>query len=217
MCIRDRCQRRFDQRLRADQFGEGCAHLCDERRDQPMHQRFARAQNVGVAHRTAHDPAEHITPAFICRQHPVGDQEPGGAQMVGDDAVAGLASALGGNAGQVDRRGDQRLERVDVVIVVDALHHRRDAFQPHARVDARARQVDPLPIRHLLILHEHQIPDLDEAVAILFGRSRRAAPDMVAMVVKDFAARPARSSVAHRPEIVARRDTDCLLYTSRCV
>src|SRR3546814_1597038 len=31
---------------------------------------------------------------------------------------------------------------------------------------------------------------------------------MVAMVIEDFAARPARPGVAHRPEIVAGRDTD---------
>src|SRR3546814_1320046 len=66
--------------------------------------------------------------------------------------------------------------------------------------------------RSLLILHEHQIPDFDEAVAILLRRSRRAAPDMVAMVIEDFAARTARPRVAHRPEIVARRDADDALF-----
>src|SRR3546814_7939032 len=74
-------------------------------------------------------------------------------------------------------------------MVVDALHHRRNALQPHAGVDAGSRQVDALAARLLLILHEHQIPDFDEAVAILLRRSRRAAPDMVAMVIEDFAAR----------------------------
>src|SRR3546814_4377774 len=64
-----------------------------------------------VAHRAAHDPAQHIAAAFVRRQHAVGDEEARRAQMIGDDAVAGLRRALGGHAGQVDRRRDQRLER----------------------------------------------------------------------------------------------------------
>src|SRR3546814_3965398 len=35
---------------------------------------------------------------------------------------------------------------------------------------------------------------------------------MVAMVIEDFAARTARPCVAHRPEIVARRDADDALF-----
>src|SRR3546814_2042589 len=50
--------------------------------------------------------------------------------------------------------------------------------------------------------------DVCSSDLILLRRSRRAAPDMVAMVIEDFAARPARPGVAHRPEIVAGRDTD---------
>ena len=58
------------------------------------------------------------------------------------------------------------------------------------------------------ILHEHEVPDLDEAVAVLVRAARRAARDMVAMVVEDLRAGPARAVVAHRPEIVLGRDAD---------
>src|SRR3546814_3614082 len=50
---------------------------------------------------------------------------------------------------------------------MDALQHRRNALQPHAGVDARPRQVDARAARLLIVLHEHQVPDLDEAVAVL--------------------------------------------------
>jgi hypothetical protein len=78
----------------------------------------------------------------------------------------------------------------------------------HAGVDRRLWQVaDDLGIL-LLILHEHEVPDLDEAIAVLVGAAGRAAEDVVAVVVEDFRARPARPVVAHRPEIVLGRDTD---------
>jgi hypothetical protein len=42
-----------------------------------------------MAHGPAHDPAQHIAAPLIGRQHAVGDQEGGRAQMVGDHPVAG--------------------------------------------------------------------------------------------------------------------------------
>src|SRR6202035_5106184 len=41
-----------------------------------------------------------------------------------------------------------------------------------------------------------------------FRRTRRAAPDLVAMIVEDFRARSAWASVAHLPEIVGAGDAD---------
>ena len=60
----------------------------------------------------------------------------------------------------------------------------------------------------LLVLHEDQVPDLDEAVAVLVGGSRRAAGDAGAVVVEDLRARTARPIVAHGPEVVGRADAD---------
>ena len=116
-------------------------------------------------------------------------------------------SALG--PGQLLAGGDQRLERVGVVIVVDALQHRGDALEAHAGVDRSCfgSSRDDLA-RRLLILHEDEVPDLDEAVAVLVRAARRAAGDVVAMVVEDLRAGPARAVVAHRPEIVLGRDAD---------
>ena len=63
-------------------------------------------------------------------------------------------------------------------------------------------------LRQLLVLHEDQVPDLDEAVAVLVRAARRAAGDAVAVVVEDLRARAAGAGVAHRPEIVRGRDAD---------
>ena len=126
--------------------------------------------------------------------------------MVGDDAVARQRLAFGRHADRLARGADQRLEQVDVVVVVLALEHRGDALEAHAGVDRRPRQAGAPAIRRLLILHEDEVPDLDEAVAVRVRRARRPAGDPLAMVVEDLRARPARPGLAHPPEIVGGRD-----------
>ncbi len=122
--------------------------------------------------------------------------------MIGDHAQRGLLRPLRIGAGQFGDGADQGDEQVDVVIVMLALQDRGDALQPRAGIDRRLRQGIAHPALELFELHEHEIPDLDEAVAILLGRARRAAPDLVAMVVEDFRTRTAWTGVAHLPEIV---------------
>ena len=52
------------------------------------------------------------------------------------------------------------------------------------------RQVDALVLRHLLELHEDEVPDLDETVAIGIGRAGRSARDMRPVIEEDFRAGP---------------------------
>ncbi len=60
----------------------------------------------------------------------------------------------------------------------------------------------------LLILHEDEIPYLDEAVTVFLGRAGRAAPNMIAMVIKNLSARATRAGWPHAPEIVICGDAD---------
>ena len=130
--------------------------------------------------------------------------------MVGDHPVRDRMRPVGVGAGGAGRGEDQVAEQVDLVVVVGALHHRRDPLQPHAGVDRRLRQVDALLARHLLVLHEHQVPDLDEAVALGVRAARRAARNVLAVVVEDLRAWAARAGLAHRPEVVGGRNADDL-------
>src|SRR6185437_9395007 len=123
---------------------------------------------------------------FVRRQYAVGDQERHRAQVIGDDAQRRLLIILRIGAGQFGNGADQRREKIDLIAVVLALQHRRDALQPHAGVDRGLRQIVARAALELLELHEHEIPDLDEAVAILLGRTRWATPDLVAVIVEDF-------------------------------
>src|SRR5688572_29050071 len=203
-------QRLGDDRLRADELLIGLAHLLDQRGYQFPHQRLDAADLVRVAHGAAHDPAQHIAAPFVRREDAIRDQERTGAQVVGDHAMRCLAWAVGIGLRLLGRRLDQRAHQVDVVVVMLALQHRRQALQAHASVDRRARQADALFLGDLLELHEHQVPDLDEAVAVRVRAARWAAGYLVAVVVEDLRARSARAGVAHGPEIVRGRDADDL-------
>ena len=199
-------QRLGDERACLSELREGPAHLAHQRRRQAVQQRLPAADDVRVAHRAAHDPAQHIAPALIGGQHAVGDQEAGRAQMVGDHPVRDGMRAVRVHARGFRRGMDQRLHQVDFVIVVLALQHGGQPLQPHAGVDGGAGQGNALLRRHLLELHEDQVPDLDEPVAVLVRAAGRAAGDAVAVVEEDFRARPAGAGIAHRPEIVRGRD-----------
>ena len=201
-------QRFLDQSLGAGELGISGAHFAHQRGDQAPHQRVARAEHLRMPHRAAHDPAQDIAAAFIGRQHAVGDQKGGGAQMIGDDAVACPHRAVRIDAGGVGDGADQGAEQVDLEIGVHALHQGRDALQPHAGVDRRPGQGDALSGRDLLELHEDEVPEFEEAVAVLVRTARRAAAQGVALIVEDFRTGAARAGFAHRPEIVARRDAN---------
>ena len=128
--------------------------------------------------------------------------------MVGDDAMRGAVRTVGIDAGEIGAGANEGAEKVDVIIVVYALQDGGDALEPHAGVDRRARQVNPLAARQGLELHEHEIPDLDEAVAVRVRRAGRTARNVLPVIVENLRARPAGAGVAHRPEIVGRRDAD---------
>src|SRR5579871_377516 len=106
------------------------------------------------------------------------------------------------------RRGDQVPEQIDVVIVVNALHHCRDTFQAHSGIDGRTRQILARATGQLLVLHEDEIPNLDEAVAVFLRRAGRATRNVRAVVVENFRAGAARASIPHGPEIVRSRNAD---------
>src|SRR5262245_36357881 len=89
-----------------------------------------------------------------------------------------------------------------------ALERRRYALKSHTGVDRRLREIDALVSRHLLELHEDEVPDLDETVTIGLGRARGAAWNLVTVIEEDLRAWAARSSIAHRPEIVRGRNSN---------
>src|SRR5699024_6645852 len=72
-----------------------------------------------------------------------------------------------------------------------------------AGIHRRRRQRAHAAVGGTVVLHEHQIPDLDVAVAIFLGRARRAAGYFRAMGVEDLRTRTAGAGIGHGPEVVA--------------
>src|SRR5579871_7057017 len=100
--------------------------------------------------------------------------------MVGDDAERGdgllFRSRPEGGRGRID----QMTEQIGLEHAVDALQDAGHALQSHAGVDRRPRQRLALLLRHLLELHEDEVPELEEAIAVLLGAARWSAPDVLA-------------------------------------
>ena len=63
----------LDQRLGPDQFRKGVAHFAGQRADHAVHQRIFGPQQMRMAHRAAHDAAQHIAAALVGGQHAVCD------------------------------------------------------------------------------------------------------------------------------------------------
>ena len=128
--------------------------------------------------------------------------------MVGDDPERRGGRLLRRTAER--RRGgvDQMAEQIGLENAVDALQDAGHALQPEAGVDRGTRQRLAILLRHLLELHEDEIPEFEEAIAVLFRAAGRTAPDMLAAVDEDLRTGPAGSGIAHRPEIVRGGNPD---------
>ena len=159
-----------------------------------------------MAHRAPQDPAQDVAPALVRRQHAVAHEERHGTRVVRDDLVA---EALGLEAFRVvaqqlpHPRVDRR-EQVGVVVAGHALDDARDALEAHARVDARRRQRRQRAIRVELELHEHEVPDLEPARAVLavVRDALRALGQVRAAVVVELRAGTARPDVGHPPPVL---------------
>ena len=53
-------------------------------------------------------------------------------------------------------------------------------------------------------LHEDVIPDLNEAITILIRTARRAARNMLTMIIKNLGARTAWAGITHHPKVIRR-------------
>ncbi len=104
--------------------------------------------------------------------------------------------------------GDEGAQQVSLEHGVLALHHRGEPLEAHARVDRRLRQRGHRAARVTVELHEDQVPDFLPAVAVAGGSEARStrlllgARHVVAEVVVNLRARPARTGVPHGPEVV---------------
>jgi len=176
------------------------AHLRDQIFHQLVEERFFLAQLVAVTNRATDDAALYIAATFVRWNHAVGHQERSRADVIRDHPQ--------GIVFQIRRMRfapsclDQGSKNINLVITVHALQNRSQTFQTHAGIDARCRQwFDGAVFRHVE-LHEHVVPDFDEAIAVFIRAARRTTRNVRAVIVENFRAWAARASVRHHPEVV---------------
>ena len=190
-----------------DDVRVGVAHHVDRGLGQARHHEVLGAEQVRVTHGAAQDPAQHVAASLVRREHTVAHQHRRRPGVLGEHAhgeavaVVVVADPIGlarQRAGGVD----QRLHEVGLPHRIDALQQGEDPLEPGAGVDRGLRQRGSTAVGSLVVLHEHQVPELHEAVAL--GVTERAAvgTEVRAAVDVDLAARSARTGVAHLPEVV---------------
>ncbi len=190
-----------------DHVGIGVAHHVDRSLDQAWHHELIGAEQVGVAHGASQDPAQHVAASFVRREHTVADQHRRRPGVLGEHAQ-GEAVAIVVVADAIRLAGhrlgglDQRQHEVGLPHRVDALQQRQDPLEPGPRVDRRLGQCRARAVGRLVELHEHQVPELHEAIALRVVERAAVGPERRAAIDVDLGARPARAGVAHLPEIV---------------
>ena len=172
-----------------------------------------------MANRAAQHAAQHVPPFVVRRNDPVGHEEAQRPRVVGDHPHRGVglgSRAVGGPRATSDRMQD-RQEEIGVVVAALALEDRRDSLEPHPRIDRRGGKRHEGAVGLLIELHEHQVPDLDVAPRVVFGRRNAVDRGQVGAEIEvDFAARTAGARIPHSPEVFlfaqaqdpARIDTD---------
>src|SRR5439155_3796425 len=100
-------------------------------------------------------------------------------------------------------RTEDRSKEVAFIVAVHSLRQGCQTLQSHAGVNARRGEWFEHAFTVTVILHEDQVPDLQIPVAVAPDRARRlAAAQRCSLINQDLGTGPARTGVAHLPEIV---------------
>ncbi len=153
----------------------------------------------------ADEAAQHVAPAFVGGEDAVRDHEGDGPAVIRNDAQGGVrvVAVVVAYSGEFGHVLDEGLEEVGIVVGAHALTDRRNALKAHAGVDGGMGQGNARAVRLLVELHEHEVPDFKETVAITGADAAvRAAGHVRALIIVDFRTRPAGAGIAHAPEVV---------------
>ena len=165
---------------------ERTLHRITRSREQHGQAGLSHAQQTHRTNRAAHQAAQNVAATLVRGGHAISNQHERRTDVVGHHAhahVVLVALVLGGLravvllAGELGRCIQHGAHLVGLVEVLDALQQHGQTLNAQAGIDVLLRQVaqnlevvlaDALAT---LVLHEHEVPDLDVAVVV----SRRAA------------------------------------------
>ncbi len=200
-----------DGRRLLEEVGIGGTHVADDNVGQRGQSRLAAAEQPGVTHRPAQDPAQDIAASLVGGHDLIGQQERDGAGVVGEDAVGGAGrSAIVRPADQCRDPFEEGEEEIGVEVGLFALQDRSDPLEAGAGVHRRLGKRIQGPVGAAVELHEHEVPDFEELTRLgllLELRTRQPCPAAPRPrgptdIHVDLRARTARPRVAHLPEVV---------------
>ena len=181
-----------DRLVLGQQLGVAGAHEVDDEAHVLRQEAVLDADAVALQQRAAHDPAQHVAAVLVGGHDAVGDEEGHAARVVGQDPQRALVGLAGG---EVAPERHERQELVGLEDRVDALLDHGHAVEAQARVDVLGRQRGERADRILVVLHEDEVPVLQEALVVAAREVVGRAPLQAAVEV-ELAARPARARSA---------------------
>ena len=100
-------------------------------------ERASDSENLPVPHRPSHDPAEHVTPAFVGRKDSIVDQKCRGPAVVGDHSEGDVGSGVLSIRDLAERFDlfKESFEEVCFIVAFDPLKDGRNPFQAHPGVN----------------------------------------------------------------------------------
>ena len=125
--------------------------------------------------------------------------------MVGHHAVSRIHPVVepprvGWGLGEILNGGEKSSEKIDIVVALLALQHRGHPLETHAGVDMAGGQRDQTAIGITIELDKHQVPDFDATISPPVHQGTTAF--VRSEIDMDLGAGPARTGVAHLPEVV---------------
>ena len=197
----------LDERGVLDELRVGVAHELVHAVDEAREERARDAEQATVEHGATKQAAQHVAATLVARQDAVGDHEVDRAGVVGNNAQ-GAARALVVVAHVARARDllaelDEALHDVAVEERGLALHDGAHALKTHAGIEVAMRELRHRTVLLTVKLREHEVPVLEETVAVAAGRAiRTSAANVLAHVVVDLGAGTAGSGRTGSPEVV---------------
>ena len=158
------------------------------------------------------DPPQDVAATLVRRRDAVADEERHPTAVVGQDPVR-LRRGRRVAVPDARLRGDPLHDPAVAVRVVDGhdvLEDRRATLEAEARVDVLLRQRRERAVGVLLVRHEDEVPEFEEAGAARAARRAvgLAAAVLGAPVVVELGVGAARPRAADRPEVLGGRERD---------
>jgi hypothetical protein len=197
-----------------DELGVGRAHELAHDAREPRQEARLDADPAALEDRAAHDPAQDVAAILVGGHDAVRDQERHAARVLGEDAqrAVGVVVLVVRAAAELLAELDQRQEEVRLVHGVGALLEHGHALEPKSGVDVLGRQRGQDALGLLVVLHEHEVPVLEEALVVA-TREVVLGAELEPAVVVELGAGAAGPGRARLPEVLrARQQHDPLAW-----